>query len=150
MALQLSELSISGFKSIRRLDRLRPGNLTVMIGANGAGKSNLISFFRVLSHMMSAGLQAHLVQTGKAHSWLYDGPGVTSAIEASLRITTEKGSNDYEFGLEYAAGDHLYFNHERFRFLPHGITPDAKVNLGSGHEESKLRERAEQDRKSVV
>lgn len=145
MATRLVSLTLAGFKSIRRLEAFQPGNLTVLIGANGAGKSNLISFFRALGHMMSAptGLQAHLAQTGKAHSWLHDGPGVTSAIDAALQIETDKGRNDYEFGLEYAAGDRLYFNYERFRFLPTGTTPDAKVNMGAGHEESKLFERAE-------
>lgn len=145
MPIRLSRLTLSGFKSIRRLDRFEPGNLTVLIGPNGAGKSNLISFFRALGHMMSSptGLQAHLTQTGKAHSWLHDGPGTTSAIEAALEIETEKGRNDYEFGLEYAAGDRLYFNHERFRFVPRGARPDPKKPLGSGHEESRLRECAE-------
>jgi predicted ATPase len=142
---RLSRLTISGFRSIRRLDRFQLDNLSVLIGANGAGKSNLISFFRALSHMMSspAGLQSHLTATGRAHSWLHDGPGVTSSIDASLEIETEKGRNDYEFSLEYAANDRLFFNYERFRFLPSGQRPDAKVNLGSGHEESRLRERAE-------
>lgn len=145
MTTRLSKLSISGFRSIRHLDRFEPGSLAVLIGANGAGKSNLISFFRALSHMMSSpgGLQAHLAATGRAHSWLYDGPGVTSSISASLEIETEKGRNDYEFSLEYAANDRLFFNYERFRFLPTGRTPNAKVNMGSGHEESRLRERAE-------
>jgi predicted ATPase len=145
MPTRLTKLHLSGFKSIRWLDGFEPGQLTVLIGANGAGKSNLISFFRVLSHMMSgpAGLQAHLTQTGRAHSWLHDGPGATSAIDASLQIDTNQGSNSYEFGLEFAAGDRLYFNHERFRFVPNGAKPHPLVNLGVGHEESKLRERAE-------
>lgn len=50
MAARLSRLSISGFRSIRHLDHFEPGNLTVLIGANGAGKSNLISFFRAQLH----------------------------------------------------------------------------------------------------
>ena len=145
MPTRLTGLSLAGFKSIRRLDDFQPGLLTVIIGANGAGKSNLISFFRVLGHMMSGpgGLQAHLTQTGNAHSWLHDGPGVTSIIEASLRIETDKGQNDYDFGLEYAAGDRLFFSNERFRFVLNGAKPDARVSLGSGHYESRLRDRAE-------
>lgn len=145
MPARLIKLTLSGFKSIKRLDGFEPGNLTVLIGPNGAGKSNLISFFRALSHMMSSptGLQAHLTQTGKAHSWLHDGPGVTSAIDAALEIETDRGRNDYQFRLEFAAGDTLYFNYERFRFLPKGKRPDAPTNLGSGHGESRLFERAE-------
>lgn len=68
---------------------------------------------------------------------------MTSSIDASLEIETDRGRNDYEFGLEFAADDRLFFNYERFRFLPGGKRPGAKVNLGSGHEESRLRMRAE-------
>ncbi|MEN8215544.1 MAG: AAA family ATPase [Pseudomonadota bacterium] len=42
----LSRLIIKGFKSIRELDlQLLPFN--VLIGANGAGKSNLMAFFKM-------------------------------------------------------------------------------------------------------
>jgi predicted ATPase len=145
MATRLTRLTLDGFKSIRRLDELKPGSLTVLIGANGAGKSNLISFFRALCYMMSSpsGLQAHLMQTGRAHSWLHDGPAVTSAINAGLQIETDRGSNEYEFGLEYAAGDRLYFSRELFRFVPKAVKANPKTSLGTGHEESRLRERAE-------
>src|SRR5213593_3885429 len=99
MPAKLKKLSLSGFKTIKRLEGFEPGQLTVLIGANGAGKSNLISFFRALSWMMSDGgnLQDHLAKTGRAHSWLHDGPAVTSSIEAELTIATEMGLNEYQF-----------------------------------------------------
>ena len=43
---QISRLDISGYKSIAKCD-LELGLLNVLIGANGAGKSNLIGFFPV-------------------------------------------------------------------------------------------------------
>jgi len=145
MSTRLTKITLEGFKSIRRLDAFSPDNLSVLIGANGAGKSNLVSFFRALGHMMSSpsGLQAHLTQTGRAHSWLHDGPTVTAEIRAALEIETDRGKNEYEFGLEYSAGDRLSFSHERFRFVPAGKAADPRVSLGAGHEESELRERAE-------
>jgi predicted ATPase len=88
MSIRLRKISIEGFKSIRRLDAFEPGNLTVLIGANGAGKSNFISLFRALSHMMSGALQTHLSSTGRAHSWLFDGPETTSALSVSLCMET--------------------------------------------------------------
>ncbi len=122
MSIRLKQISIEGWKSIRRLDSFQPGDLTVLIGANGAGKSNFISLFRALSHMMAGGLQAHLSTTGRAHSWLFDGPETTSAFFASLCAETEKGTNEYEFGLEYAAGDTLSFEKERQILAPHLAT----------------------------
>jgi len=47
----LKNLSVRGFKTFRELDlELRPIN--ILIGANGAGKSNLISLFKMLHEMM--------------------------------------------------------------------------------------------------
>jgi predicted ATPase len=144
MSIRLKKISIEGFKSIRRLDAFEPGDLTVLIGANGAGKSNLIAFFRALSHIMSAGLQNHVATTGRAHSWLFDGPEMTSALFASLCMETGKGTNEYEFGLEYGASDSLFFEKERYRFLPQGCKdPRPKTSLGGGHVESKLWDLAE-------
>ena len=44
----LNKLTIRGFKSIQNLEDFELGQLNVIVGANGAGKSNLISFFRLL------------------------------------------------------------------------------------------------------
>jgi predicted ATPase len=140
---ELKKLTIEGFKSIKSLVDFVPGQMTVLIGANGAGKSNLISFFRVLGHILSGNLQSHLAQSGRAHSWLHDGPAITPEIRATLELKTARGNNQYEFGLDYAATDRLYFQYERFRFVPHGANPGERVSLGQGHEESLLRARAE-------
>ena len=49
---KLKRLVLKGFKSIKEMDlELRP--LNVLIGANGAGKSNLVSFFKMLNEMMA-------------------------------------------------------------------------------------------------
>ena len=41
----LDTLTIKGFKSIRELVDFELRHLNVVVGGNGAGKSNLISFF---------------------------------------------------------------------------------------------------------
>lgn len=41
----LDRLTIRGFKSIEALEQLELKRLNVIVGANGAGKSNLIAFF---------------------------------------------------------------------------------------------------------
>ena len=46
---RLRQLTVRGFKSIRELEGLKLANLNVLIGANGAGKSNFISLFRMLA-----------------------------------------------------------------------------------------------------
>ena len=44
---RLTRLQASGFRSIRELD-LALGDLTVLIGANGSGKSNFVALFNLL------------------------------------------------------------------------------------------------------
>lgn len=45
---KLNKLTVKGFKSIKSLEDFELRNLNVLIGANGAGKSNFISLFRFL------------------------------------------------------------------------------------------------------
>ena len=59
----IRNLSIRGYKSIRELDSLDLGNLNVLIGANGAGKSNFISFFRLLARLMAGELNYYPEKT---------------------------------------------------------------------------------------
>ncbi|WP_242038992.1 AAA family ATPase [Anabaena lutea] len=55
----LQRVILNGFKSIKTMDiELRP--LNILIGANGAGKSNLISFFKMLNEMMAGRLQQYI------------------------------------------------------------------------------------------
>ncbi len=56
--------------------------LNVLIGANGDGKSNLISFFKMLNEMIAMRLQQFIASSGRTRSILHFGPKVTSQIEA--------------------------------------------------------------------
>ena len=81
----LRRVTLNGFKSIKTMDlELRP--LNVLIGANGAGKSNLVSFFKMLNEMMAGRLQQYIGTTGRAQSVLHFGPKVTPQMEARLEL----------------------------------------------------------------
>ena len=57
---RLKEIKISGYKSLgtdTQPINLEMSNLNIIIGANGAGKSNFISFFQMLANMMIGALQ---------------------------------------------------------------------------------------------
>ena len=48
---KLKRIKIKGFRSIKEMTlEIRP--LNVLIGANGAGKSNLIAFFKLVNELM--------------------------------------------------------------------------------------------------
>lgn len=71
---QLETLSLRGFRSIKELEGFALGPITVLVGANGSGKSNLIGFFRMMNAMMQGGLQAFLQSGGGGSHFLHFGP----------------------------------------------------------------------------
>lgn len=143
---RLVQCRIEGFKTFGRID-VEARALNVLIGANGTGKSNFISFFRLLSWMMasSGNLQRYIGREGGAHKLLRDGPGVTKEIAAELTFETEKERSEYYFRLEYAADDTLTFADERFRFSRNDVSdaPEWR-SLGAGRRESSLISLADQ------
>lgn len=60
---QLSRLVLRSYKSIAECD-LELGRLNVLIGANGAGKSNFIGFFRLINRILDQQLQLAVSQAG--------------------------------------------------------------------------------------
>ena len=98
--LKLNKISLEGYKSIKECRDLPLGDLNVLIGANGAGKSNLISFFRLLKAAMRGELQVHVGQQGAAHSLLHNGPKVSAEITAALQFENEAETNLYAARLD--------------------------------------------------
>lgn len=64
----VKSITIRGFKSIRNLEGLELTNLNVVIGANGAGKSNLVQVFQMLRSMTLEGFQKFIGSNGGADS----------------------------------------------------------------------------------
>nr|VFJ45919.1 MAG: Predicted ATPase [Candidatus Kentron sp. DK] len=165
---KLESLSVSGFKSIRELKSPsrplsistiipRPSGfplsaLNVLIGANGAGKSNFMSLFRLLDAMAGQRLQLFVQQQGGPDALLHFGRGTTERIHAEFHFGL---NNIYEFDLIPTTDNRLLFDKEIC--LSKGLSLMTRmgdpVSLGSGHAESRLWE-AEDDfsahvRKSV-
>jgi len=118
---KLQRLTLNGFKSIKAMDlELHP--LNILIGANGVGKSNLISFFKMLNEMMAGDgrLQFYIGKSGRAQSLLHFGPKTTPQIEAKLEFEVENGVDTYHMQLFHAAGDTLIFAEETLSFLQKG------------------------------
>lgn len=141
MSVRVKRLTIRGFKSIRDLRDFEPKPINILVGANGAGKSNFISFFRLMSWMMGSppNLQRYVAEYGGgANALLYDGADVTRSIQAEITLETEQGENDFMFWLSYAAGDTFIFVNEKYRFSRYGWPQRIWNELGAGHRESKL------------
>jgi predicted ATPase len=117
----LTRLRIEGFRSIKAAD-ISLQALNVLIGVNGAGKSNLIDFFRMLNYALSRGFQdPYLRERGPASAILHFGPKTTGVIRAELEFRTDLGSNFYRFTLADSQGDRLTFTKEEVQFLRNGL-----------------------------
>lgn len=127
----LSHIEIKGYKSIERLD-LELTSTNVLIGSNGAGKSNFVSFFRMLNEMIEGRFQLHVQKGGRADSLLYYGSKVTESIEAELYFR----SNGYIFKLTPTEDGRLVFEKEQTFF--DGDYGPSTQQIGSGNEEAQL------------
>jgi predicted ATPase len=139
-SVRLTELAISGFKTVRNLSKFEPKSLNILIGANGAGKSNFIAFFRLLSWMIGGGrLQEYIAAQGGASAILHDGSQKTREISAELTFQTGKGLNNYAFRLFFAARDTMAFADEKYRFSSAKFgSPAEWTYLGVGHQEARI------------
>ena len=147
---KLTNLKISGWKSIPSMDLgLELGPMNVFIGANGAGKSNIISFFKMLNEMIGDRLQDFIGRQGGADSLLHFGSKVTDHVEAALTFETETGESSYSMRLAFAAGDSLIFTEERLEFMRQGRPVPLVKSLGAGHRETKLNQAARNRNKTA-
>ncbi len=104
---QLSTIKLRGFKSIRECD-LEIHSLNVLIGANGAGKSNFIGFFRLIQQMLEGNLQRYVSKQGGPDSLLHFGRKSTEQLSAELYF----GNNGYRFALEPTQDNRMMFAKE--------------------------------------
>jgi len=135
--MKLDRIEVTGFKSIRKLE-LNLSSLNVLIGANGAGKSNFISLFELLNHIVEGKFQSFVAKAGGAESFLYYGQKVTENIYVKLNF----GQNAYECIWSPTVNDELFFEEEVCSWDAYY---GPKKDIGSGHKESKLAIRSKYD-----
>jgi predicted ATPase len=110
--MKISTLSLEGFKTIKHLENLQFENINLFIGANGSGKSNLLSFFEMMSCIMTDAFQKYIADNGFANTLLYFGSKNTTQIEAKINLTHQTGEYRYYFRLSPIAGDTFVFAKE--------------------------------------
>ena len=118
---------------------------TVLIGANGSGKSNFMRFFEMLSWMLrTRQLQEYVQMQGGADDQLFGGNSTTPRMEAEIRMRTPQGLNDYKFALAYASPDRLLFVEESLRYSSFDQGGEADwQEFAGGHLEAKIVEAAQ-------
>ncbi len=130
----INSLTIKGFKSIKEMKSLKlSSGINILIGSNGAGKSNFVSYFRMLSEMAQGRLQNWVSRQGGADRILSFGLKETMSIESVVKFNL----NQYTFELVPNVDGGMIFEKEEVYF--DGPKRGAKnYPMGSGHKESQL------------
>jgi len=107
----INHINIKGYKSIKDTAiELTPIN--ILIGSNGVGKSNFISFFKLLNEIYEKRLENFSLKKG-SESLLYFGHKITPEIEGYIEFDHKNG---YKFTLEPTENNTLIIKKEQGRF----------------------------------
>jgi len=124
-------IEIRGYKSIKRAKvGLRPIN--ILIGSNGAGKSNFITFFEFINNIYEQNTQQYVALRGGHDKILHNGSKYTNELFFEISLDNQK--NDYSATLTAGDEQRLIFTGERFTWDRHCST-----DLGSYGPESQLK-----------
>lgn len=121
----LKSIEIDGFTSIRSVS-VELGRINVLVGANGAGKSNFIRVFELLGRIVDDELNLFVGLNGGANALRNP---ATGHISVALR-----GDTRYQATLVPAARDELIFEAE---WIGHR---GRDKQIGRGHRETRLHE----------
>lgn len=140
----IHKLTVNGYKSIKSLVEFELRPLNVLIGANGAGKSNFISLFRFLASVVGDNFAVDVQKSGGPDSVLYYGRKVTPRLEIEIQFSAMEGQtgtfeNGYRITLEATQDNRLIFSREQATLRALEYTSPRLYALGAGHESAKIR-----------
>jgi predicted ATPase len=125
-------IEIKGYKSICNVSvQLNPIN--ILIGANGAGKSNFLSLFEFLNHLYERKLKQYIALEGGEEKFLHKGSKITNKIEVKIKF----GLNTYSFVIEKG--------NESFIFVAENLWYDKNpyinnpINISDYKDEAKIK-----------
>ena len=122
-------LSIAGYKSIRKLENFPLTNLNVLIGANGAGKSNFISLFKLLNEIVEQRLQLYSQLQGGVNALLHFGRTTTGLMRADFHFS----QNTYNFELLPSSDNRLIFGNETILVGDYYAAKSGKIPLAKNY-----------------
>ena len=100
-------IEIQGYKSIKSA-RVDFAPINILIGANGSGKSNLISFFDFLNRLYNRKLNDYIALNGGDNKILHKGKKNTDTI--SFQLEFDSGQNGYSAILESGTEGFVFIN----------------------------------------
>ncbi|MFZ4544752.1 MAG: AAA family ATPase [Saprospiraceae bacterium] len=104
----INRIKIENFKSIRNLN-LELSQINILIGANGAGKSNFINFFKFINNIFDKHLQYYVAEEGGANEIVHFDLKTSDSIVCEIEFDQR---NIYYFKLEPNQFGNFFFSKE--------------------------------------
>jgi len=101
----LDWITVKGFRSLKSIERLALGNINIIIGSNGSGKSNFIGVFSLLNSIRDGNLKEYVGRNGGANSILHFGSKITGLL--SVHVSFKDEVNQYKIEMEADEKDDL-------------------------------------------
>ena len=128
--MQLLSFSVQNYKSLRRI-RLQPSDLTVVVGSNAAGKTNLAESFDFVSEVYRHGLEVAVARKGGYENIAFRRMRRSKgAIEIELVIVVSAKEVNQEFPQPLRLPADLLYRH-RFAFATLGESIRAEFEVQS-------------------
>lgn len=135
---QIQKLTVKGYKSIAKLENFELRPLNLLIGANGAGKSNFIGLFRFLASVVGDNFPVDVQKWGGPEALLHYGSKVTPQMELEVYFSPSNGiQNGYRVSLTPTQDNRLIFSREEPWIDGHYAIK--AYALGAGHDLAKIR-----------
>lgn len=109
--MSLDYIEIKGYKSIKNA-KIGISDINVLIGANGSGKSNFISFFEFLNAIYNQRLQEYIALNGGLEKMLHHGLKVTDQLYSKMSFNNDR--NGYSFKLEPGDDSFIFTNEQAY------------------------------------
>ncbi len=131
--LNLHTLRVSGFKSYHPdTPSCQLGLITIMIGPNGVGKSNLIAVLKMIQYMLSDNLREYVIRQGGADTLLFEGLKNTDRLELELCFKQASKTTTYTVCLMLTPPNQLAILYEKVSYqkndAPHPKVYPLKIN----------------------
>jgi len=132
----ITRLVIENYKSIKSVD-IELNSINILIGSNGAGKSNFISFFKLLNSITRKRLQYFVDEESGANNILFHGLKESDHIYSRIELKNKDDSTYYKFTLNPNTDEGLFFSEEYLGYRDdknYKKYYDYSVNLAHGLE----------------
>ena len=128
--MQIKRLVIENFKSIERIELIKPNPFTVFVGPNGSGKSNIFEALEFVNVTARASSLSESLFGGKKVLTNRNNPEKDIYVEATLdksivKLHNLNNSNQYTVGASYSEegyNDYLFDNRSNHHQFPVGFS----------------------------